>query len=32
MSEELIARPVEPSDGVPPSRGRRVLDIAGALT
>ncbi|TDC62173.1 sugar transferase [Actinomadura sp. GC306] len=32
MSEDLIARPVEPSGGVPPSRGRRALDIAGALT
>ena len=32
MSKELIARPVEPSDGVPPSRGLRVLDIARALT
>ncbi|TDC78384.1 sugar transferase [Actinomadura sp. 7K507] len=31
MSEDLIARPVDPSDGIPPSRGRRALDIAGAL-
>ncbi|TDB85153.1 sugar transferase [Actinomadura sp. KC216] len=31
MSEDLIARPVEPSDGIAPSRGRRALDIAGAL-
>ena len=31
MSGDLIARPVDPSDGVPPSRGRRALDIAGAL-
>ncbi|HEY8478470.1 MAG TPA: sugar transferase [Spirillospora sp.] len=32
MSDGLIARPVVPSDGVPPSRARRALDIAGALT
>lgn len=31
MSEDLIARPVDPSEGIPPSRGRRALDIAGAL-
>ncbi|TDD27221.1 sugar transferase [Actinomadura sp. KC06] len=31
MSEDLIARPVDPTDGIGPSRGRRALDIAGAL-
>ncbi|WP_433464266.1 sugar transferase [Spirillospora sp. CA-128828] len=29
---ELASRPVDPSDGVPPSAARRVLDVAGALT
>lgn len=29
---ELASRPLEPSGGVPPSRPRRVLDVAGALT
>ncbi|MFV2172538.1 sugar transferase [Actinomadura sp. LOL_016] len=28
---ELVSRPVDPSDGVAPSRSRRVLDVAGAL-
>ncbi|WP_433328505.1 sugar transferase [Spirillospora sp. CA-294931] len=33
MSEdELEMYPVDPSAGVPPSRARRILDIAGALT
>ncbi|TDD80305.1 sugar transferase [Actinomadura rubrisoli] len=36
MSEDrrtdLATRPVDPSDGVAPSRGRRTLDVAGALT
>ncbi|WP_051300617.1 sugar transferase [Actinomadura rifamycini] len=34
MSEDrtdLPSSPVDPSDGVPPSRSRRVLDVAGAL-
>ncbi|MFG2085735.1 MULTISPECIES: sugar transferase [unclassified Spirillospora] len=31
MSEDLIARPVDPSEGIPPSRGRRALDVTGAL-
>ncbi|MBB4773129.1 MULTISPECIES: sugar transferase [Actinomadura] len=31
MSDDLIARPVDPSGGIPPSAGRRALDIAGAL-
>jgi lipopolysaccharide/colanic/teichoic acid biosynthesis glycosyltransferase len=29
---ELVSRPVDPSDGVPPSTARRVLDVAGAVT
>ncbi|TDD82788.1 sugar transferase [Actinomadura darangshiensis] len=29
---ELASRPVDPCDGVPPSRPRRVLDVAGAVT
>ncbi|MFG2002201.1 sugar transferase [Spirillospora sp. NPDC048911] len=29
--KELETRSVDPSDGIAPSRGRRVLDIAGAL-
>ncbi|MBX6767406.1 MAG: sugar transferase [Actinomadura rubrobrunea] len=28
----LVARPVVPSDGIPPSRARRILDIVGAAT
>jgi lipopolysaccharide/colanic/teichoic acid biosynthesis glycosyltransferase len=30
--KELETRSVDPSDGIPPSTGRRVLDVAGALT
>ncbi|GLW61955.1 hypothetical protein Arub01_01990 [Actinomadura rubrobrunea] len=26
----LVARPVDPSDGIPPSRARRLLDVVGA--
>ena len=30
--KELATRSVDPSDGLPPSAARRVLDVAGALT
>ncbi|MEU5877474.1 sugar transferase [Spirillospora sp. NPDC047279] len=30
--KELQNRSIDPSDGIAPSRGRRVLDVAGALT
>ncbi|RFS86529.1 sugar transferase [Actinomadura spongiicola] len=32
MSKDFTARPIDPSDGIPPSRGRRALDIVAALT